>query len=852
MDQNIASQGLTSSQAEAKLIQNGTNEVTNTEKTSIIYSFFSQFNNFLTILLIAAAVISALLGEYIDSFFIIGIVILNALFGLYQEFKAEKALESLKKMTVSTIRVIRDGKETQVDSKNLVVDDIIYIEEGTKIPADGILIKSWHLEINEAALTGESLPVAKIESDKDNNSLFAGTVVSRGRAYAKITATGGDTKFGKIASTLSTIQKVKTPLQKKLEILTKQIGLIGMGASILVFIISIINGKLMFDSFFLAVSLAVAAVPEGLPAVMTITLAIGVEQMAKRKAIIRRLNAIETLGSVTVVATDKTGTLTTNQMTVKHCWIHKDISKMKDIQDSVEGKLLLRNSVLCSTASVVYKVDHDSYDCVGDPTEGALLIMAHKNDLDPDLLRADYTIIDEKSFDAVTKRMSVHVKHKRRPNDEYIFTKGAPESILDICDYMQNGESIESLIREKKQDIRTTFQSYAKKGLRMIAFSYKKPDKSAWEDKQIFLGFVGIADPVRPEIIEAVKKAKEAGIRIVMVTGDNPLTAEAVGIETGIITEGEDILTGAQLEQYSDEELKSILPKVKIFARSAPEHKYRLVQLYQSMGEVVAVTGDGVNDALALKQADVGVAMGITGTDVAKETADMIITDDNFASLINAIEYGRDIFNHIKNAIKYLLSCNAGEVVYILFAVLMKVPVLTPLQILYINLATDGLPAIALAFSPKNKDVMKQKPRRALTILNKIDFQYIFFIGLVTAICGAISLLSYLPLNPEDGLTSLFITIVLIQPVIFIDIWISHKPLLKHLKLLVHPMFFLAFGLPFIIQPILIYHPFLQSIFTTTPLPINEYVLAIVSALLILIPIEITKITKLLKSNHKD
>ncbi|MGB9883463.1 MAG: calcium-translocating P-type ATPase, PMCA-type [Microgenomates group bacterium] len=834
MVKNIS--GLTTHQAEKLLKTYGTNEIKEEKKFTLIKAFFSQFNNFLIYLLIGASIVSFFIGETLDAIFIFVIVILNAFFGLYQEYQAEKSLSSLKQMTKTMVRVIRDGKEQEIDSRYLVPGDIVYLEEGSKIPADGEVIESYNLEVNEAMLTGESLPVVKnLNEDK---KIYAGTIVARGRGYMKVTATGSNTKFGQIAKTLQEIKETKTPLQQKLEVFTKQLGVIGIVASIIVFSLSFIKDKNTLESFILAVSLAVAAVPEGLPAVMTIILSIGVERMAKKKTIVRKLNAIETMGSLTLIATDKTGTLTTNQMRVKKIWVDEkeyDIASAPS-QTNHPFSLILLNSVLCSTASLVSKVDHgDNFDVVGDTTEGALLIMAYHQGVFYEQERQKWQIIEEIPFSAQTKRMTVKVQNlKLKPQHSYVFTKGAPESILEICQHYQIGQEIKPLTNVKRKEIEKEFEKFAQKGLRMIAFSYKKisSNKKQKEEKletdQVFLGFVGIADPVRAEVKEAVEKAKKAGIKVVMITGDNELTAEAVGIEAGIIEKGEDILSGKILRSYTDEQLLEILPKVKIFARTYPEDKYRLVNLYQKLGEVVAVTGDGVNDALALKQADVGVAMGKTGTDVAKDTAHIIITDDNFATLIEAIEQGRNIFIHIKNAIKYLLSCNIGEVIYIITALIFQLPVPTALQLLYINIATDGLPAISLAFAPDDKNVLNNPPRKERTILDKIDFHYIFSVGVLT------SLLTLLSGFFHQSTTFVFTTLVFLQPMILIDLFLSHRHIFFNYQLLFKPIFIIAFAFPFLLQPLLLYHPFFQQIFKTEAISFNWLAILFVYSSLIL------------------
>lgn len=833
MDQSLLfSKGLTDTKTDALLKLYGPNEIAEVRKFTLLKSFLSQFDNVLTYLLMAAGGVSLLVGERVDSFFIFLIVILNALFGLYQEFKAEKALSQLKKLTVTIVRVIRNKKEQQIDSRLLVPGDIIYIDEGAKIPCDCTIIDSRHLEINEASLTGESLPVLKQDAD----AIFAGTVVAKGRAYAQVTKTGDATKFGQIAKTLSTIKTGKTPLQKKLEVFTKQVGFIGIIASLIVFILSFIQDKSLLESFLFAVSLAVAAVPEGLPAVMTITLAIGVERMAKKGAIVRKLNSIEALGSVTLVATDKTGTLTTNQMRVKKIFVDGavfDSEKPPKSTDPAFLKLVM-NGVLCSTASVVEKEDGE-YEVIGDSTEGALLIMANRVGITPHLMKTDWQIIDEQPFDAVTKRMTVIVTNGK---EKTVFTKGAPESILSICTHVLSKNVHVPLTKVRKVAIEKEFERFAKQGLRMIALSYKEHRGGHIESDQVFLGFVGIADPMRSGIREAVSKARNAGIKVVMITGDSPLTARVIATEAGIAEKGDTILTGQQLDEYSDTDLIPLLPKISIFARTSPQHKYRLVGLFQKLGEVVAVTGDGVNDALALKQADVGVAMGITGTDVAKETAHIILTDDNFATLIGAIEQGRNIFKHIKNAIKYLLACNMGEVIYIVTAVIFHLPVLTPLQILYMNLVTDGLPAIALAFSPNDGHVMKEKPRRVMTILDHIDYRYIMLIGVATAAFSYASIHSLI--GVADALiisTVLFTTIIATQHFILADLWLSHKPILKNLRLLKKPIFIIGFLFPFLLHPFIIYIPFFQNVFSLSAMNYSHVGISLLSSLLIFIPI---------------
>ena len=814
--------GLTSAQVSQFLNKYGLNVITEQKKKSFFIKFFEQFNNFLTILLIAAAVLSFLLGETLDGGLIIGIVVLNGLFGLYQEAKAEESLQVLKKMTVTKVRVIRDEKEIEIDSKFLVPGDLIYLEEGVKVPADGLVAKSINLEVNESALTGESFPVMKIEKEE----VFSETIVAKGRGYVIITKIGDETKFGEIAHNLSIIEDGITPLQKKLADLTRFIGIGGIVLSVIVFLVSLFEGTGYFPAFLLSVSLAVAVVPEGLPAVMTITLAIGMKKMAGKKAIIRKLSAIEALGSITLIATDKTGTLTTNKMQVKEVFVDESVkilSQLNSFKHLVSKNFtfsstdyLLLNGILCSTASLVYIHDHGSWDVLGDPTEGALLFMAQKQGLSIEEIRKNWQLIDEKPFDSVTKMMTVVVQSVgagfSRPNKGakpapvHQFSKGAPESILNVCDKIMIGSKVMKMSEGEKKKIKRQVDRWAEQGLRVLAFSKSK----------IFLGMVAIHDAPRPEVKEAIIKAKNAGIKVVMITGDNEKTAEAIGVSSGLMKNGDEILTGFQLEEYSDEELLKILPRVTIFARTNPFQKHRIVSLYQRLGEIVAVTGDGVNDAIALKQADVGVAMGLVGTDVARETADMVITDDNFATIITAVEEGRNIINSIKNAIKYLLACNVSEAIALLIGLILGLPTLFyPIQLLYINLVTDGLPALMLSFSPRDSGLMTTTPEKEMVLLKSKDQSYIGAVGLVGAI---LVIASYFIFSGQKlGGTAAFSILTIIQSFVFIDLWLSHRHIHESLRNLFSPLFFLAFIMPLAFQFIILSHPFSAGIFKISP-----------------------------------
>ncbi|CAN5128812.1 calcium-translocating P-type ATPase, SERCA-type [soil metagenome] len=826
--------GITTQKAKELLQTHGLNTIQEQQKKSWLKVLFEQFNNFLTILLIVAAVLSFFIGEPVDGMLILAIVILNGLFGIYQEAKASEAIAALKEMTISKIRVLRDGREVELDSRYLVPGDVVFIEEGVKIPADGKIIETVNLEINEAALTGESMAVSK----KVDEEMYMGTIVSRGRGYAQIIATGMQTRFGKIADKLSSIPEAKSPLMVKLENVTKMIGIIGIIASLLVFFLATFDGSSYFAAFLLAISLAVAVVPEGLPAVMTITLAIGVKEMAKKKAIVRKLTAIEALGSVTIIATDKTGTLTTNKMKVKE--VYFDERKHESLEQIAENhkafNLLLLNGILCSTATLQSKSNGKEFEMLGDPTEGALLLMAEEKNTSIDEVRNKWKLVEEMPFDSVTKRMSVQVM---QGDEKFTFSKGAPEAILQLTDNILIGDREVHLTKERIDEINEILEHWAMQGLRVLAFSYKK-DHNVKLEKQVFLGMTAIYDAPRPEIQAAVHRAHMAGIQVVMITGDNEKTAEAIAREAGIMESGDKVLTGVQIDAMTDVELLEILHEVKVFARTTPFHKHHIVTLYQKQGEIVAVTGDGVNDAIALKQADVGVAMGLVGTDVARETADMVITDDNFATIVDAIEEGRNIIKNLKNAIAYLLACNITEALSLIIGMILGFPhIFYPIQFLYINFVTDGIPALALAFSPRDPHVMKHKPEKKLSLLATKDLTYIFTVGILAS---AIVLGSYYWFNSgylKLGNTAAFCVLALLQSFIFVDVWLSKRNIFNNISKLVSPVFLVAFLLPFFTQTIIVSIPWFAEVFkiSTITLPLFVGFISISSIILFIITI---------------
>lgn len=822
---------LTSAEAKQLLQKYGINEISERQKKPLLRKFIEQISGFLMVLLIIASVVSFFIGEALDGSLILFIIFLNAAFGVYQEYKAEEAVVALKKMTVSTVRIIRDNKEQEIDSKYLVPGDIIFIEEGVKLPADAEILETVHLEINEAALTGESIPVIKAKKDP----IYMGTIVAKGRGTARVTATGMKTKFGQIAEKLSAVEEPQTPLQSKLNHLTEIIGIVGIILSFAVFALSSFQGYGYFPSFLLAISLAVAVVPESLPAVMTVILSMGVKHMAKRKAIIRKLGAIEALGSITLIATDKTGTLTTNVMEVKEVWFDEQTKEVSDLENEFTKKnelpnslfMLLKNGVVCSTATLVTVKNGDKqesrldeYEVLGDPTEGSLLKLAKKLNMEPDDIRKEWHLIDEIPFDSIKKRMSVIAQD----GTTIAYSKGAPESILDISTkILINGKEV-SLTAEKKKEIDSILKNWAAQGYRVLAFSYVKgKNVKEIEQDNIFIGMTAIHDPPRKEAAEALKKAFSAGIKVVMITGDNEKTAEAIGSSIGLLNKGDAVLRGEQIESYTDQELLEVLPHTKIFARVTPFHKSRIVSLYQKLGEVVAVTGDGVNDSIALKQADVGIAMGKIGTDVARETADMVITDDNFATIVNAVEEGRNIVKRLKSSIRYLLTGNLSEGVALLAGLALGLPhIFVPIQLLYINLISDGVPALTLAFTPRDERVMKDEPGNT-ALLSSQTIRYILTIGLIVATI-AVGLFYWFQTQGEQfARTAAFSFMALVQICIFIDIWFTHKSPQYSLRSFITPLFLLTITFPFILQLLIVRIPFLADVFDIAVVDYVQY-----------------------------
>lgn len=695
-------EGLTTQKAKEALKKYGPNLLPERGASSAFKIFLSQLQNPFSIILILAVVFSFLIGDVVDSFLISSILLLNTVLGFWQEYKASKELEALKTLQTFKSRVIRDGREIEILSSEMVPEDVVILEAGDRVPADGIVLESYALQVNESILTGESLPVIKTTKIEEN-LLYLGTTIVSGRGKFKVTKTGVNTRFGTLAQTLTEVEDRKTPLELSLSNFIKKISLAVFGVVMLTFIIRLLQGFEITEIFIISIAFLVAAVPEGLPAVVTIVLALGVRRMYQKRALVRKMVAVESLGAATVILSDKTGTLTKNEMRVKEV---KVSSKDEDE--------LIKCAILCNSANLVLKEDGGSFDILGDTTEGALLIWVKDKGKDIEMIRSEGKLVEEIPFSLQTRKMTVVWQNQGK---KVTYTKGAPEAILK-----------EVTLSEKELDSwNKQYQKMAKMGLRVLAFS--KGNK--------LLGLIGIADQIREEAKEAVKVAKKAGIKVCMVTGDNELTAKEVAEEVGLMEEGDEVLTGAQLKDLNDSQLKERIGKVTVFARIAPEDKYRLVKTYQDLGEVVAVTGDGVNDSLALKQAQVGVSMGKEGSDVAKEASDVVLLDDNFATLVSAIEQGRVIYNNILKVIKFLLTGNFSEILLIGVASFLALPVpLLPSQILWINFVSDGLPALALGFDSPSSNIMRVPPRKSNNILDSSMLRYTLIGGgLIAAIC---------------------------------------------------------------------------------------------------------------------
>ena len=856
---NTTEQGLTKAEVKLRLKRFGPNKFLEKRRIEPIAIFLRQFKSYLIIILLAAAIISALVARVTDASIILTILMINAVLGFTQEYKAEKAMESLKKLAAPKTRVIRDGKQKEILAEKLVPGDMVILEEGDRIPADARLIEVRSLKVDESALTGESVPISKdIRVLKDvsladrKNMVFLGTIITYGRAKAVVTSTGMETEMGKIAKMIQVKEKTEvTPLQEKLDEFGKWMGVVVLIATAVTFLIGIVRGEEIFGMFLTSIALAVSAVPEGLPAIVTVTLAIGVRKMARSNALIRKLSAVETLGCATVIAADKTGTMTTNEMTVRKLYCNDriiNITKvgfepkgnfnsdgMKDPKRDEHVKLLLRIGLLCNNAELEY--EEGRWKILGDPTEGALLVAAAKADIWKKKLKDNYRCIAELPFSSERKRMSaIH------ETSEGVFAcvKGAPETILELCGRIYRNKKEERLNKKEKEKILEITQNMASDGLRVIALAYKKITRKVFTSKNVerelvFAGLAGMIDPPREGVKEAIEICRQAGIEVMMLTGDHKQTALAIAREIELIeTDSKKVLIGSELDNLTDEELEEVIGDVKVYARVSPEHKVRILKTLKRKGHVVAMTGDGVNDAPALKKADIGVAMGIKGTDVAKDASDMILTDDNFATIVKAVEEGRGTYDNIRKFIRFLLSANFDEIIVTIISIclsirdpltgLIALPLL-PIHILWINLITDGLPALSLSADPKDPDVMKRPPRDPK---KRILSGTLIFI-LIASTLGVISSLSLFILELQTtGDTykaqTMAVTTTIMFELFFVFNCRSEKRSVFRTNPLSNKKLLISIAIAILLQAAIIYIPFLQTMFGMVALSAMDWV----------------------------
>jgi len=860
--------GLHEEEAKKRIEEYGFNELKSKGRTPWYKVFLRQFTDVLILILFAAAGISLVIGETGDAITILVIIFLNGILGFVQEFKAENAIEALRGMLHPTCKVIRDSKEKIIDAKELVPGDIVLLEIGDRIPADLRLIQNFNLKVDESILTGESASVHKgIEPVEEEAPLaeqsdmgWMGTTIVNGRGTGMVVQTGMQTQFGKIASITESAGGGATPLQKKLAVLGKKLGIYSVAISVLVAMIGWLLGKDLFEMFLTGIALAVAVVPEGLPAVVTITLALGIKAMAKQKALLRHLQAAETLGAATTICTDKTGTLTQNQMTVKKIWLpseeievtgsgydpagHFEVDGKKiDYKSHADLLMLLKSALVCNHAKI--QKDDSGWVAIGEPTEASLVVAAYKAWLDSD--KSSTVTVSEFAFNSIRKRMSI-ILHEKEGLTAYV--KGAPEVILERSTHILKEGNILPLDKTNRNKIESAYETMAKNGLRTLAIAFRKLPKETQyseesvENDLVLLGIAGIIDPPHEEVPEGIKMAKTAGINIIMITGDNPDTATSIAHSVGLETDR--AITSAELAHIDDEALAAVLSEKVLFARARPEDKLRIVKILKGRDEVVAMTGDGVNDAPALKEADIGIAMGKKGTDVAKSASDIVLTDDNFASIINAVKEGRREYDNIQKFVLYLLASNSGEVIAIFINILLGGPlILIPVQILWMNLVTDGMTAVALGVEPADKGIMKRPPRDVHEpILDRHGIIMIILLGSYIGLATLGLFHYYLAKDPQNG-------ILLAQTVAFTGIIILEKMNVLNFRSLREPMttigFFtnkwilLAITFTIGLQVCAVYVPFLQDVLHTTAMGWEDWGIIVLVALPIFIITEIYK-----------
>ncbi|MGB9862188.1 MAG: calcium-transporting P-type ATPase, PMR1-type [Candidatus Saccharicenans sp.] len=868
-------QGLNSEEAKRRLKDYGYNQLQEAPGRSPLKVFLDQFKSFLIWVLMGAAVVSGFLGEWVDALAIIGIIILNSILGFVQEYRAEKALAALKRMAAPMAKVIRDGELKLIPAREIVPGDLLELEAGDSIPADARLVyHTPNFSVHEATLTGESTPVFKTvaQLDEENlpladraNMVYSGTSVSSGKARALVVGTGMNTELGRIARMIQEILVETTPLQKKLEQFGRWVVYLCFVLVALIFALEMIRGGKLVEVFLTAVSLAVAAIPEGLPAVVTIALALGVQRMVKRHALIRKLPSVETLGAATVICSDKTGTLTKNEMTVKHVFADGRLFSVTGSGYEPEGEFELDGQkvdpasypglyrvlicgVLCNSASLVES--QGKFRVVGDPTEGALLTLARKAGLTRESLEEREPLLEEIPFDSERKMMTML---RQQDGQVVAYVKGAPDVLLKNCSGIYEGGKERPITADDLKRINEINESLAARALRVLGCAYRKfpalPEKldaSEIEKDLVFVGLLAMIDPPRPEAMEAVAACRRASIKPVMITGDHKITAVAIARELGMLDEGAEAITGEELDRLAPEEFEERVSRIQVYARVSPEHKLRIVRAWKKKGQVVAMTGDGVNDAPAVKEADIGVAMGLTGTDVTKEVSDMVITDDNFASIVAAVEEGRAIYDNIKKFVHYLLSCNLGEIMVMFLSSLFGWPVpLLPIQILWVNLVTDGLPALGLGFDPPDRDIMRRPPRRPdEPIIEKKRAVLMSLQGLFIALC-ALAAYFYVLNVEKEGLvrarTAAFIVLSVAQLFHALNSRSQMKSIFE-LGFFSNPKLLGAITLSLLLQLSVVYLPFLQKIFKTQNLTVFDWLLVFALSSLSLWMMEIIKL----------
>ena len=855
---NVSKDGLNEKQVDENISKYGLNELNQKKKKSVLQVFISQFKDLLIFILIAAGIISMLSNNVESTIVIFAVIILNAVLGTVQHFKAEQSLDSLKALSAPSAKVIRNGSKIEIHSKNVVPGDILVLEAGDLITADGRVIESYSLQVNESSLTGESLSVDKITEkiDKEEvalgdqkNMVFSGSLVTYGRALVLVTNTGMKTEIGKIATLMDETQEKKTPLQVTLDDFSKKLAIIILAICAIVFGLSLYRKMPVLDSLMFAVALAVAAIPEALSSIVTIVLALGTQKMAKENAIIKKIRAVEGLGSVSIICSDKTGTLTQNKMTVRKVYVDKKLINGSEISlDNKVQEYLIKNSILCNDST-----SREGKE-IGDPTEVALVNLGHDIEIDELNLRNEYNRLAEIPFDSDRKLMSTLHKIDGK---NIMFTKGALDVILDRVKYIMTSDGVRELTLEDKNEILDVNRSLSESGLRVLSFAYRQLDEVrelTLEDEYdyTFLGLISMIDPPREESKQAVADCITAGIKPIMITGDHKITASAIAKEIGILRDGDRAIEGLEIDKMSDEELRENVEHISVYARVSPEHKIRIVRAWQEKGQIVAMTGDGVNDAPALKQADIGIAMGITGTEVSKDAASVILTDDNFATIVKSVSNGRSIYSNIKNSIKFLLSGNTSGIIAVLYSSIMALPMpFAAVHLLFINLLTDSLPAIAIGMEESNRDLLKDKPRsKNESILNK---NFLFGLGLEGLLIGMFTIIAFYAGNPMKtpltASTMAFATLCLAR--LFHGFNCRGKGSIFKLGVFSNKYVWYAFGIGLVLLNAVLFVPFLQGLFEVENLMLSQYVTIYILAFIPTLIIQFIKIINEVIENRK-